>query len=77
MNEDWAAEVVGRLHRLNVTQKELAKRCDYTPSYLSMLLNGKKTFSSEYAKKVTRNHILRMVKRLEYEAEQRSREDNS
>lgn len=76
MNEDWAAEVVGKLHRLGMTQKELAKRCNYTPSYLSMLLNGKKEFSSEYSKKVTRNHILRMVKRLEYEAEQRTREGN-
>lgn len=77
MNDPWAADIVGRLHRLAITQKDFAKRCNYTPSYLSMLLNGKKRFSSNYAKRITQNHISRTIERLEREAEQRARKNHS
>lgn len=76
MNDLWAAEVVGRLHRLDISQKKFAKLCGYTPSYLSMLLNGKKTFSSEYSKKLTRRSIFKALERLEYDAKRESEAKN-
>jgi transcriptional regulator with XRE-family HTH domain len=54
LNEVWTADVVGRLHRLNITQSEFAYFCGITPQYLSCLLNGKKKFESEYSKEVTK-----------------------
>lgn len=67
LNEEWTAEVVGKLHRLNITQIELARACRYTPSYLSMVLNGKKHFESAYAERVTRKRICKALEGLEYE----------
>ena len=49
-NEKWTGEIVGRLHTINVTQKEFAIRCGYSPTYPCMVLNGRKQFESEYAK---------------------------
>jgi len=42
-----------------------------------MLLNGKKTFSSEYSKKLTRRHIFKTLERLEYDAKRESEAKNS
>ena len=67
LNEEWTADIVGKLHRLNATQIELAKKCGYTASYLSLVLNGKKKFESSYAAKVTRKHICRAMEELENE----------
>ena len=67
LNEEWAAEIVCKLHRLNVTQIELAKRCGYTAPYLSMVLNGKKKFTSPYAAKATRKKICKAMEELEHE----------
>lgn len=67
LNEEWTAEIVGKLHRLNSTQIELAKKCGYTASYLSMVLNGKTKFESEYAASFTRRRICRAMEELEYE----------
>lgn len=46
-NEDWTADVVGRMHKYRITNVQLAEACGYTPAYLSTVLNGKKTFESE------------------------------
>jgi len=40
MPEQWTAEVVGKLHLLNISKKQLANKLGYTPEYVSMVLNG-------------------------------------
>ena len=67
LREEWAAFVVGRMHRLNVTREELAKRCGYSVPYISTVLNGKKKFESEEAYMKTRNYILKTMEALEKE----------
>lgn len=66
-NEQWTADVVGKLHYLNVTQAELAYFMGVTPAYLSSVLHGKKKFETEYAKRATQRRVERAVKLLEYE----------
>lgn len=66
-NEQWTADVVGKLHYLNVTQAELAYFMGVTPAYLSSILHGKKKFETEYAKRATQRRVERAVKLLEYE----------
>lgn len=65
LNEEWTAEVVGRLHRINVTQKELADECGYTAQYLCQVLNCKKKFESDYSKKFTMRRIFNALSLLE------------
>lgn len=64
LRELWTAEVVGKMHRYGITQKQLAKRCMYTPSYISQVLNCKKEFASEESKQRTKEHIIDCVTRL-------------
>lgn len=64
LRELWTAEVVGKMHRYGITQKQLAKRCWYTPSYISQVLNCKKEFSCEESKERTKTHIIDAVDRL-------------
>jgi len=66
-NEQWTADVVGKLHYLNVTQAELAYCMGVTPAYLSSILNGKKKFETPYAKKMAQRRVEQAVKLLEYE----------
>lgn len=47
LNEPWTANVVGRMHRYGIKNDELARKCGWSPQYLSMILNGKKEFSNE------------------------------
>lgn len=42
MIEKWAAEITADLRLLGVTQKELAKRCNYSEAYVCQVLCGKK-----------------------------------
>lgn len=42
MVEDWTAEVVGRMHRLRISNSQLAQRAGTSPTYLSTVLNGHK-----------------------------------
>ncbi len=60
MNELWTAEIVSRLHLMGVTCKELAEECGYTPTYISLLLNGKKC-----CKKPTLHRIMRGLSAIE------------
>ena len=64
-NEDWTADVVGRMHKYRITNVQLAEACGYTPAYLSTVLNGKKTFESEETKVKTKDRILDALKGLE------------
>lgn len=65
--EEWTGDVVKRLHIANITRKELAKECGYTPEYLTMVLTCKKHFESDYAKKMTSKKIFKALERLEAE----------
>lgn len=67
LNDEWTAQIVGRLHRCGITHKDFADRCGYTAGYLSMVLNGKKTFTSDYSEKRTRNHITQVLSEIEHE----------
>lgn len=60
MNELWTAEIISRLHLMNVTCKQLAAECGYTPTYISLLLNGKKC-----CKKKTLHRIMHGLSAIE------------
>lgn len=57
LNEEWTAEVVKRMHRYRISRLELASKCHYSLTYLSLVLNGNKEFKSERAKERTRKKI--------------------
>lgn len=40
LDMDWTCEVVARMHKLKMQNKELAQLTGYAPGYISMLLNG-------------------------------------
>lgn len=40
MPQEWTADVVARMHMAKITMKRLAAECEYTPEYVSMVLNG-------------------------------------
>ena len=67
MNEPWTANVVGRMHRYGISQTELAKKCGYTPQYVSQILNGKKIFTSEESKVKVRGTIFEALVKIEAE----------
>ena len=58
LNEEWTGIVVGKMHQWGITNSELANRCGYTTQYISMLLNGKKAFTSIKSKEKTKNHVI-------------------
>ena len=58
LNEEWTADVVGRLHRYRIQAKELAARCGYDPAYLSTVMNGRKDFGGVEAAEKTKERIL-------------------
>lgn len=63
-NEDWTADVVGRMHKYRISNVQLAKACKCSPAYLSTVLNGKK-FRNEETKEKTKDRILDALKGLE------------
>lgn len=67
LHEPWTANVIGRLHRYGIKMEELARKCDYSPQYLSMILNGKKTFASDEAKYKAKRVIFAGLSELEME----------
>lgn len=69
LNEDWTADVVGRCHKYRINRSELASKCHYSLTYISMVLNGIKEFSSERAKERTKAHILKCLSDIEAEIE--------
>ena len=38
----WTGDLIGKMHNSNVSKKELANKLNFTPEYVSMVLNGKK-----------------------------------
>ena len=75
LNDEWTANVVGRMHRYRIPKKELASKCHFTLTYLSLVLNGVKEFSSERAKEKTKNHILKCLKAIEDEVDKEIMEE--
>lgn len=64
LNEPWTAHVVGRMHRCNITNQELAAACNYSPSYLSSVLHCNKKFRSEESYNITKNRIISCCEQL-------------
>lgn len=64
VNEEWTAEVVGRMHRYRISNAELAQECGFSGAYLSTVLNGRKEFSSAESKEKTKDTILRALDRM-------------
>ena len=67
MKEPWTGNVVGRMHVYGIKNDELARRCGYSPQYLSMVLNGKKEFGSEASRLKVRRKIFDSLHFLEME----------
>lgn len=65
LNENWTADVVGRMHRYKIRNVQLAKECNYSAAYLSTILNGNKVFENDEAKEKTKNRIMEGLERLE------------
>lgn len=64
LNEDWTADVIGRMHRCKISNIQLANECGYTPAYLSTVLNGNKDLS-EKGKEETKDRIFKALERIE------------
>lgn len=64
LNEDWTADVVGRMHRCKIRNEQLAQECGYTATYLSTVLNGNKDLS-EKGKEETKDRIFKALERIE------------
>lgn len=56
---EWTCEVIAQMHRYEITSNELAEACGYTKSYLSLVLNGKR--SSSRAKVRVSNALILLV----------------
>lgn len=75
LNEDWTADVAGKMHKYRITGRELADRCvyrtmddgstkSYHPQYISTVLNGKKEFETEESAERTKKRILEALNEL-------------
>lgn len=42
MPAQWTAEMIGAMHLIGTTAKELSKQLGYNPKYVSAILNGKR-----------------------------------
>ena len=40
MPAQWTADVIGKMHMLRISKKQLAEKLGVTPEYVSMVLNG-------------------------------------
>ena len=43
MPEKWTGRLVGKMHNERITYEQLAKELGYTKTYISMILNGKRS----------------------------------
>lgn len=59
---DWTADVVGRIHNLGISEKEFAKECGISATYLSSVLHKKRTSN------VSKKRIIDTLEHLENEA---------
>ena len=71
LNEEWTGIVVGKMHQWGISERELATECGYSTQYISMLLNGKKKFTSEKSKERTKKKVIKaldeIIKEVQYE----------
>lgn len=65
LNEEWTADVKGRMHRYRISNPQLAAECGYNPAYLSTVLNGNKHFENDESKEQTKDRIFKALERLE------------
>lgn len=77
LNEDWTAEVVGRMHRCRISNLQLAEECEYSAAYLSTVLNGNKVFENSQAKEKTKKRIITGLTKLESKILSTSRNANN
>ena len=61
MLSSWSSDVVGKLHQLKVSKKQLASLTGYSVGYISMLLNDKRDTKN------ARNKIELILNELEKE----------
>ncbi len=52
LNEEWTADVKGRMHRCRINNPQLAAECGYSPAYLSTVLNGNKHFENDESSQI-------------------------
>ena len=45
MPEKWTGRLIGKMHNEKITYDELANELGVTKSYVSMILNGMRSFS--------------------------------
>lgn len=43
MPAQWTADLIGKMHLFGVSRRQLADVLGYTPEYVTMVLNGKKS----------------------------------
>lgn len=63
MVPEWTADVVARMHTAKITTKRLAEESGYTPEYVSMILNGRR--SPKHAKEIISAALARLTKVLD------------
>ena len=76
LNEEWTVEVIARMHRYRISKLELASKCHYSLTYISLLLNSNKEFKSEGAKERTKTHIFKCLESIEREIMQEIKAEN-
>ena len=59
MTDFWSANVIAQLRMLGITQKDFAKQCGYSASYLSIVLRGHKD-TQKSREKI--DSVLRQIK---------------
>lgn len=59
MPEKWTGRLVQRMHMNGVTRIQLADKLNYTPEYVSMVLNGKR--HPQNAKEVFRSALNAII----------------
>lgn len=60
MPETWTSEIVAEIHLHRITQKKLAEALSWTPVYLNMVLNGKR--SPKNAESSVRSAMEKIIK---------------
>ncbi len=62
MLASWTAEIVGRLHRIDASIKDLAKEAGYNYAYVSTVLNGHRDSDA------AQERLMQALERLESKA---------
>ena len=65
MPEKWTGMLVERMHMNGITRIQLADKLNYTPEYVSMVLNGKR--NPQNAEQVFRSALDKLIAEKERE----------